>query len=297
MQSMAKGVQEYLSRREVSTGIYCTIHPNIELVKYKRPVSNEQDLLGDTELTPDGFQLTTDSFCSQCALEGIYQEQLGSRAEKTANYNYLKNSKHGKYKIFKSQSLIGKKSLWKATFDSFKATIQEEQEILNQSRRIAREFVDNQKAFNVVFTGKAGRGKSHLAMAILQDINEKLKDNKKSCLFINTSELVREIKISWNYDDKKHEEERLTDLMRTVDYLVIDDLGTEASFQDKQAGDWIQAIIYNVFNVREGNTIITTNLQGSELKRAYNSKIISRILENSKGNIIKFDGITDKRMN
>ncbi len=297
MQSMAKDIQEALNRREVPTGIYCTIHKEIELVRYKRPPSNEQDLLGDTELTPDGFQLTTDSFCSQCALEGIYQEQLGSRAEKVANSNYLKNSKHGKYKILKTQSLVGKKSLWLATFDSFKVATQNEQDILNQSRRIARDFSSNQEAFNVIFTGEAGRGKSHLAMAILQEINEQLKDDKKTCLFINTSELVREIKISWTYDDKKHEEERLTDLMRTVDYLVIDDLGTEASFQDKQAGDWIQSIIYNVFNVREGNTIITTNLQGSELKRAYNNKIISRILENSKGNIIKFEGITDKRMN
>ena len=297
MQSMAEDIQEALSRREVPTGNYCTIHTNIELVKYKRPPSNKQDLLGDTELTPDGFQLTTDSFCSQCALEGIYQDRLESRSEKAANYNYLKNSRHGKYRILKYQSLVGKKSLWKATFDSFKVITQSEQEILNQSRRIVREFVENQKAFNVIFTGEAGRGKSHLAMAILQDINEKLKDKKKSCLFINTSELVREIKISWNYDDKKYEEERLTNLMRIVDYLVIDDLGTEASFQDKQAGDWIQAIIYNVFNVREGNTIITTNLQGSELKRAYNNKVISRILENSKGNIIKFEGITDKRLN
>lgn len=295
MESIAKGIQESLSRREVPTGIYCPIHKDIELVKYKRPPSNEQDLLGDTELTPDGFQLTTDSFCSQCALEGIYQERLGARAEKNANANYLQNSKHGKYKILKSQSLTGKKSLWFATFNTFKATTQNEQNILNQAKRIARDFLEL-NTFNVIFTGEAGRGKSHLAMAILQDINEKLKDDKKSCLFINTSELVREIKISWNYDDKKHEEERLTDLMRTVDYLVIDDLGTEASFQNKQAGDWVQAIIYNVFNYREGNTIITTNLKGKELKQTYNSKVISRILENSKGNIIEFSGITDKRI-
>jgi DNA replication protein len=297
MQSMAAGIQEALSRREVPTGHYCTIHPDIELVKYKRPVSNDQDLLGETELAPGGYQLTEASFCSQCAFEGIYQERLAARAEKVANTNYLKNSKRGKYKILKSQSLVGKRSLWKASFESFKVTKQAEQEVLNQARRIAREFVENQQAFNVIFTGKAGRGKSHLAMAILQEINERLKNEKKSCLFINTSELVREIKISWNYDDKRHEEERITDLMRTVDYLVIDDLGTEASFQDKQAGDWIQGIIYNVFNVREGNTIITTNLQGSELKKAYNDKIISRILENSKGNIIKFEEITDKRLN
>ncbi|WP_223804768.1 ATP-binding protein [Lactococcus protaetiae] len=232
------------------------------------------------------------SFCRHCTKAGNYHHKQEVLAERTANANYLNKSKYGKYRVLKSQSLVGKKSLWYARFDTFKVKTTPEQSVLNEAQRIAREYIQG-GIFNTVFVGGAGRGKSHLAMAILQEVNEAMKDKKFSCLFVNISELVREIKNSWNYSDKKTEEERLSTLMRNVDLLVIDDLGTESTFSKDNS--WVQGIIYNIYNAREGNTIITSNFTGQEMKNKYDDKIVSRIMEGSKNSVIKFEAISDKR--
>lgn len=294
MESIADGIKKFLRKREIPTGLYCKEHPTIELMRYAHPISTDYDPLIHGELTKDGFQITSTTFCRHCAKEGVYMLKQQSISEHQANTGYIKNSKYGKFKILKSQSLPGKKSLWYARFDTFKIQSESnhEQEVFNNARRIARDYIQGKK-FNTVFVGGAGRGKSHLAMAILQEVNEALKDKKFSCLFMNISELVREIKNSWNYTDKKDLEEKLTTLMRDVDLLVIDDIGTESTFSKDNS--WVQGVIYNIYNAREGNTIITSNMTGKEMKNAYDDKIISRIMEGSKNNIVTFDGISDKR--
>lgn len=291
MQSMADGLREFHKKREVKTGLFCERHQETELVRYKHPVSIDYDPLIHGELV-DGLQVTSMSYCTECAKDGIYQHHQQSSAEIKANEDFLNKSKYGKYSLLKTQSLVGKKSLWFARFNTFEVNGLEEQNVLNQAQRIAREYTQGQR-FNTVFVGGAGRGKSHLAMAILQEVNENLKDNKFSTLFINISELIREIKNSWNYSDTKVEEERLTTLMRTVDLLVIDDLGTESTFSKDNS--WVQGVIYNIYNAREGNTIITSNLTGKEMRSSYDDKIVSRIMEGSKNSVVKFEGITDKR--
>lgn len=279
-------------KRAVPTGVFCSEHEEIELVRYTHPASTNYDPMIHGELTEDGLQLSSMSFCSKCEKEGIYQQRQQYIAERKANADFINQSKYGKYSILKNQSLVGKKSLWYANFNTFKVNSQEETAVLNQAKRIARDYAEG-KQFNTAFIGQAGRGKSHLAMAILQEVNELMKDKKYSCLFVNISELTRTIKNSWNYSDKKTEEERLTTLMREVDLLVIDDLGTETTFSKDNS--WIQGIIYNVYNAREGNIIITSNLTGKEMKSSYDDKIISRIMENAHQNTVKFEGISDKR--
>lgn len=287
MKSMAEDLQSLLASREVRSGIYCANHPEDEMIRYKHAPSKDYDPDKHGELV-DGYALTK-RMCVKCE-----KARLDREFERKVNDEYLKSSKYGKYHILKNQSLVGKKSLWYARFDTFKVNNNDEQRVLNNAQNIARDYL-NGKVFNTVFTGDAGRGKSHLAMAILQQVNEAMKEHKFSTLFINTNELVREIQTSWKYEDKKHEEERLINLLRNVDLLVLDDFGTEAGMKGGEAGNWIQGVIYNILNVREGNTIITTNLQGKALKSTYNDKLVSRILENSSNSIVKFDGIIDKR--
>ncbi|KZK36754.1 Helicase loader DnaI [Lactococcus cremoris] len=282
----------FYTKRAIPTGMYCKEHQDVELVRYTHPVSTNYDPMIHGELTAEGLQLSSMAFCTQCEKDGVYQKQQQSRAEQKANSDFINHSKYGKYNLLKTHSLVGQKSLWFARFNTFRVNGLEEQNVLNQAKRIAREYTEG-KQFNTVFVGGAGRGKSHLAMAILQEVNENLKDKKFSTLFMNISELIREIKNSWNYSDTKAEEERLTTLMRSVDLLVIDDLGTESTFSKDNS--WIQGIIYNIYNAREGNTIITSNLTGKEMKTAYDDKIVSRIMEGSKNSVVKFEGITDKR--
>lgn len=279
---------QHWSERVIHTGIYCK-NCGGEYLRFKHPPATDYDPQIHGELDGDGQQLSS-LICMTCGRAAIRQ-----KAQNEATERYLKVTKYGKYRIFKARSMVGRKSLWYATFDTFKAATPKESEVLAEAKRIAGEFAGGKK-FNAIFTGDAGRGKSHLAMAILQQVNEQLKEQKFSCLFININELIRVIQTSWKYPDQNHVEENIVNLMRSVDLLVIDDLGTEAGLKENsEAGNWVQGVIYNIFNARECNTIITTNLKGGAMKTAYNDKIVSRIMENASNSVVKFDGISDKR--
>jgi DNA replication protein DnaC len=83
--------------------------------------------------------------------------------------------------------------------------------------------------------------------------------------------------------------------------LVLDDLGSEATFQSHQsknrkvASDYVQNVLFGIVNNRQ-RTIITTNLGSADLASVYNPKIISRLYRGINGHVISFTAATpDKR--
>lgn len=86
-------------------------------------------------------------------------------------------------------------------------------------------------------------------------------------------------------------------LLTEVDYLFIDDLGTESVMnnQKNEANNWVQAFLFKIFDKRD-TTIINTNHNGKELARIYNDKLVSRIGKQSEGNVFIITDIKDKRM-
>lgn len=86
-------------------------------------------------------------------------------------------------------------------------------------------------------------------------------------------------------------------LLTEVDYLFIDDLGTESimNSQKNEANNWVQTFLFKIFDKRD-TTIINTNHNGKELARIYNDKLVSRIGKRSEGNVFIITGIKDKRM-
>lgn len=80
--------------------------------------------------------------------------------------------------------------------------------------------------------------------------------------------------------------------MRNADVLVIDDLGSESSMQRSasEASTYNQKILFNIAQSRNGKTtIITTNNAGSELRRIYNPKLVSKLMYTDPSNVISFD--------
>ena len=94
---------------------------------------------------------------------------------------------------------------------------------------------------------------------------------------------------------EKWTEQYAVHVLSNADLLVIDDLGSESVMSAKgEASQFVQRVLYQVTN-RQKRIITTTNLTMSELRQAYNAKLVSRLLAGSKGKQLDFSGIQDKR--
>ncbi|MEQ3452416.1 ATP-binding protein [Enterococcus cecorum] len=229
-------------------------------------------------------------FCPECQREQINQKDEQDTAERLA-----RKHKERTYGMLNRSSIVGNEKLFTKTFENFDVISHETQKVKEQAKQIAKSYLDGNE-FNCILTGQPGTGKSHLAMAILQHINENA-NPYMSCLFISLIDLLAEIRDSFNSQTEGITESQAKRLLKSADVLVIDDLGSESSFgsENNQASDFVQRVLFQILNARS-RTIITTNLSGQELKQVYNPKIISRLLENSESeHFINMTGIKDNR--
>lgn len=263
-----------------------------------------------------------DPFCVECR-----KEYLRNVEQESVNRTFKEHERRRTIEVLETDSIVGDPKLWQVSFNNYKTDNEETKAALLKARQIATEYMKviqiekrlekeiaesedkEEKAalkkqlleipkFNTIFTGVPGVGKSHLAMGMLKAINETA-DPMMSCLFVSINDLFRLIKSSFGKPDSKYSELNMTGLLSSVDLLVIDDLGSEASFRrekkDKEAGNYTQNVLFGILNARQ-RTIITTNLSSDDLEDVYNAKIVSRLYKGVEGRIIKFtSATTDKR--
>lgn len=135
------------------------------------------------------------------------------------------------------------------------------------------------------FSWLAGRGKTHTACAI---VNELIERYLVTSMFVNLADIADRVRKTFD-EDKKSDDSKLFDKLKTCELLVIDDLGTE------KWSEWIEEKLFSIINFRYDNQlpmIITSNLKISDLK--YNTRIISRIYEMS--DQIGFTSLLDRRI-
>lgn len=259
-------------------------------------------------------------FCIECR-----KEYLRNLEQKVVDESFNEHEKRRTIEVLSKDSIVGDSKLWHATFKNYISDNDETKKALTSARKIANEYMEiiqtekklkkiikttdeaakresaevellNLPKFNTIFTGVPGVGKSHLSMSMLKAINENATP-RISCLFVSTNDLFRMIKSSFGKPDSKYTEINMTNLLVNVDLLVLDDLGSEASFQrqDKEASNYTQSVLFGILNARQ-RTIITTNLTSNNLEEIYNAKIISRLYKGVEGHLIKFTKATsDKR--
>lgn len=143
------------------------------------------------------------------------------------------------------------------------------------AQRFIQGFGNTKKG--IIFVGKNGTGKTHISVAIA---NELIKQNIP-ILFGTLTDLTE--KYSGSYKD--HTEIELTKLYAKVDLLIIDDLGVE------YMNDWMLSKLFVIVNERMKNElpiIITTNYELEQLKQRLSipnkvcettNSIISRLYE------------------
>lgn len=263
--------------------------------------STQFTLLNDLETTLEECELhevplvkhpDSKPFCLACTRERIAQE------EQELILKALKSEEDKSRRWLKERSILSDKSIKNATFNNFTDETAEEKHNKKQARLMANDFRQG-KFYNVLMSGNAGAGKSHLAMAMLQAINEHSEEPRK-CLFVSTGELIRKIQDSFNNPESHFTQDRTISMLQKPDVLVLDDLGAESGAikTTKSASDFINRTLVAVLDGRQDKaTITTTNLNSTEISKMYDTRLISRLYRgiSKERGLLTFNETTDKR--
>ena len=141
------------------------------------------------------------------------------------------------------------------TFDNF--------EIHNDSHRhalkISKQFVKNYPVQDVglLYIGPCGVGKTHLAIATVQEL---IKEKKARCYFIDFRDLIRKIQSTYSPDSPLADSDIFSQIFQQ-EVLVLDELGA------KRTTAWVEETIFYIINNRYNNkklTIFTSNYLDQE---------------------------------
>ena len=199
--------------------------------------------------------------CPRC-----HAEQQQKTAEALALKSYLLEQKKKREYFLKEFSLYDSE-LAEASFDNFETKTHAQKEDLEFAIQQAADY-KNGKLGNVVLIGDVGVGKSHLAYSMIKELT---KDSDKTAAFVNVVNLLAKLKADFQ------SESDYVYRLNSLDYLVLDDLGTE------KASEWSAGVIYSILNARD-KTIITTNLEPKFLAQKYGKRLYSRIFKGSTRN-------------
>lgn len=225
--------------------------------------------------------------CPECIKEQN-EKQVQEEVEKHLNAGIYQKT----YNVLMRDSTIPE-DLKAASFDNFIIETPEEKQMLDFVKNQTQKYLDGMNG-NTLLTGTTGVGKTNLAISLAKELNEayRAKGEPKSVLFINLTEILREIRESFKFTSKEGYYSRM---LKEVDYLILDDLGVKlgnASGQSKSA--WEEEFIFDVLSHRN-NTIITTNLSNDEIANLYSERVASRVRTGLDGNYFKVFSIKDKR--
>ena len=133
-----------------------------------------------------------------------------------------------------------------------------------------------ERGIGIYLYGDAGTGKTHLSACMTNELTNAL----YSVLFTNLGELGRMIKET--FGRRGETEASILRKIREVDFLIIDDIGSERVKKD-EADLWLQELLFTIVNERYSELkpiIFTSNYSLAELaKRGVSVKTIDRIAE------------------
>ena len=217
--------------------------------------------------------------CPLCADTGFVETKMCKCFKQMLITENIKSSGMG--------SLIEKQSFDNFDLDVYK-DVPENYERMSNNLSDAKNFAENfgKGIKTLVFMGSTGTGKTHISTAVAKTVIEKgfevLYDSAQN--IFSAFEADRFKSGYGPYEPK-------ADKYLECDLLIIDDLGTEFSNQ------FTVSCFYNLINTRQNRglcTLISTNLDYTELTSKYQDRIFSRLVGRD-SKVLVFVG-NDKRL-
>ena len=153
--------------------------------------------------------------------------------------------------------------------------------ILDLSKQFLADFPKSSD--NLFFTGRAGTGKTYLAECIA---NEVLKKNYLVLVLdmLKIEEIINNLRTKQRSFSTKAEQlskaQNDYDLLLEADLLVIDDLGLQTDLLTNPLAELIA--ILRERNLNKKVTIITSNYDIKDLKKVFDERLFSRLMQNFK---------------
>jgi DNA replication protein DnaC len=131
----------------------------------------------------------------------------------------------------------------------------------------------------MVFCGKPGTGKTHLACGIGRNLINKF----RSVQFLTVLSAIRHIKDTYRRDSERTEQEAINDLLQP-DLLILDEIGAQLGSEHEKM------LMFEVINERYQqcrSTILISNLNADELTDFLGDRVMDRFRES--GAVVAFD--------
>lgn len=166
------------------------------------------------------------------------------------------------------------------SFDNFAADTKPMADCLGVAEEFAQDFADHRaEGSTVVFSGKPGTGKSHLAIAVCMAIMAR----GYTAMYLNALDAIRLVRSTWGRDSERRESDVMNDLA-TVDLLVLDEVGAQYGTEGEQV------ILFDIINRRYQDQmpmILLTNQGKDGFKQYLGDRAFDRLRE--AGRWVPFD--------
>lgn len=211
--------------------------------------------------------------CPRCGEERNRQQQEQERANQ-------ERQRSERIRVLLARSGIPER-FRSRTLDNYRAESEAQQRALQIAMVYADRFEDRLKhGGGLVFCGKPGTGKTHLACAIASRVIQ----TGRSAVFVSVLRAIRSVKDTYRKDSTMSEQDAINALLNP-DLLVLDEVGVQFG------SDAEKMILFEIMNGRYEAikpTVVCSNLAREDLAAYIGERVLDRLQEGG-GAVVAFD--------
>lgn len=255
--------------------------------------SGECPNCGDQMLSwkePSGKPPRCPPICMACG-----HKELVKQSEEDVMSKELIVRKSNVMGFLKNNSIIKDKSLYKCNFENYVVSNTEQANALEVCQKTVADILKGNSRV-IALTGSVGTGKSHLAMSCLYATLDK-SGFKKNCVFVAYAVLLDELRVAQNDPELRRELYKVyLDAFEKADVVVLDDIGSEIGSGREKATAYDIEQLNLLLDSRKGKSLIyTTNLTGDDIKKYYDERVQSRLLDRMSASFVRMQQTPDYR--